>query len=170
MRKSLRYIAVLSLAIIVMACDSNISTSQDPYKDKPYDIYFQERNLCVTLPYPTVMLTGAEHWEIDLTEIRNELYRILRNENLSGRYDIYARFEVPQTDKYGNSSMAYNDKYIATVEAEEARKYTDSNYFNKSYRIESLFRKAAGLNESKIVTADPPTKKHGKLYDFFMGK
>lgn len=168
MKKSLRYIVALFLAIIIMACDSNISTSQDPYKDKPYNIYFQDRNLCVTLPYPTVMLTGAEYWDIDLTEIRNELYRILRNENLIGRYDIYARFEVPQTDKYGNSSMTYNDKFIATIEVEEARKYTDSNYFNKSYRIESLFRKAAGLNESKIVTADPPTKKHGKVYDFFM--
>lgn len=69
-----------------MACENNISTSQAPYNDKPYNIYFQDRNLCVTLPYPTVMLTGAEYWEIDLTEIRNELYRILINENLIGRH------------------------------------------------------------------------------------
>lgn len=170
MKKSLRYIVVLSLAITIMACENNISTSQAPYNDKPYNIYFQDRNLCVTLPYPTVMLTGAEYWEIDLTEIRNELYRILINENLIGRYDIYARFEVPQTDKYGNSSMTYNDKFIATVEVEEARKYTDSNYFDKSYKIESSFRKAAGLSEHKLINAAPPEKTHGKLYEFFMGK
>lgn len=116
------------------------------------------------------MLTGAEYWDVDMSEICSELYKILCTDNLSGYYNIYALFEVPQTDKYGNQTMDYNDKFIATIEAEEARKYADSNYFNNSYKIESSFRKAAGLNERKLIYADPPTEKHGKLYEFIFGK
>ena len=104
------------------------------------------------------------------TEFNNFALTDFKKTPVIGRYDIYARFEVPQTDKYGNSSMTYNDKFIATVEVEEARKYTDSNYFDKSYKIESSFRKAAGLSEHKLINAAPPEKTHGKLYEFFMGK
>ncbi len=153
-----------------MSCDNNITTSQDPYKDKSYNIYIQDRNICVTLPNPTVMLTGAEYWDVDITEICNELYKVLCKGNLNGKYDIYARFEVQQTDKYGNTSMIYNDKFIVTVETEEVKKYVDSHYFNRSYKLESSFRKAAGLSEHKMICADPPTKKHGKLYEFFFSK
>lgn len=66
--------------------------------------------------------------------------------------------------------MIYNDKLIVTVETEEVKKYVDSHYFNCSYKLESSFRKAAGLSEHKMICADPPTKKHGKLYEFFFSK
>lgn len=170
MKNPLCYIATLAFIFVVMACDVNTTSQQNPYKDKPYNIYFQDRNLCVTLPYPRIMLTGAEYWDVDMSEICSELYKILCTDNLSGYYNIYALFEVPQTDKYGNQTMDYNDKFIATIEAEEARKYADSNYFNNSYKIDSSFRKAAGLNERKLIYADPPTEKHGKLYEFIFGK
>lgn len=170
MMNPLCYIATLIFIFVVTACDGNTTTSQNPYKDKPYSIYFQDRNLCVTLPYPRVMLSGEEYWDVDMSEIYNELYKILCKDNLSGYYDIYARFEVPQTDKYGNQTMGYNDKFIATIDAEDVRKFVDSNYFNNAYNIESSFRKAAGLNEHKLIYADPPTEKHGKLYEFIFGK
>ncbi|WP_300632340.1 hypothetical protein, partial [uncultured Duncaniella sp.] len=69
MKNPLCYIATLAFIFVVMACDVNTTSQQNPYKDKPYNIYFQDRNLCVTLPYPRIMLTGAEYWDVDMSEI-----------------------------------------------------------------------------------------------------
>lgn len=56
---------------------------------------------------------------------------------------VWARFENPQTDKYGNETMAYDDFEIATIPLSEARKYKSCRFLDVEYKLSEGIRKAA---------------------------
>ena len=115
-------------------------------RNKPYTIYWSDNNLCVVLPHPTIGIVGFGHedWKgVDLNQVAEDIYKECIKSGNSGDIIIWARFENPQTDKYGNETMFYNDYEIATIPLSEACKYKSGKFLDSEYKLSLGFRKAA---------------------------
>lgn len=98
------------------------------------------------MPYPTIGLVriGCEHWNgVELSEVADDIYKKCSTTEKSGNAVVWVRFENPQTDKYGNETMAYDDFEIATIPLSEARKYKSGRFLDAEYKLSEGIRKAA---------------------------
>lgn len=128
-----------------MLCFSSCAFQHES-KDKAYAIYWQDNSLCVTMPRPTigVIELGREHWNgVKLSDVADDIYKECSSTEKSENVVVWVRFENPQTDKYGNVTMAYDDFEIATIPLSEARKYKSGKYLDAEYRLTENIRNAA---------------------------
>ena len=129
-------VCIILIALSAISCGRN----------KPYTIYWSDNNLCVVLPHPTIGIVGfgREDWKgVDLNQVAEDIYKECIKSGNSGDVIIWARFEDPQTDKYGNETMFYNDYEIATIPLSEACKYKSGKFLDSEYKLSLGFRKAA---------------------------
>lgn len=115
-------------------------------EQKAYSIYWQENNLCVEMPHPTmgIVTPGLADWRgVDLDNVVEDIYNECLKTHKSGDIVVWVRFENPQTDKYGNETMAYDDFEIATIPLEEAKKYKSGKFLDAEYKLTKGIHKAA---------------------------
>lgn len=132
-------------SLILLVCFSSCAFQQES-KDKVHTIYWQDNNLCVTMPHPTIGLIelGREDWNgVQLSEVVEDIYKECSTTQKSGNAVVWVRFENPQTDKYGNVTMAYDDFKIATIPLSEARKYKSGNLLDTEYKLSEGIRNVA---------------------------
>lgn len=135
----------LSIIILILLSISSCTPTQSQ-QEKPYSIYWQDNNLCVTMPHPTIGLIelGREDWNgVQLYEVAEDIYKECSTTGKSGNAVVWVRFENPQTDKYGNVTMAYDDFKIATIPLSEARKYKSGNFLDTEYKLSEGIRNIA---------------------------
>ena len=133
------------LSLILVLCFSSCAFQQES-KDKAYTIYWQDNNLCVVMQHPTIGLIelGREDWNsVQLSEVADDIYKECSTTEKSRNVAVWVRFENPQTDKYGNVTMAYDDFEIATIPLSEARKYKSGKFLDAEYKLTEGIRKAA---------------------------
>jgi len=110
------------------------------------------------MPHPTMdnVEPGKPYWRgVRLDNVVKDIYTECLQCNKSGDIDItvWVRFENPQTDKYGNETMAYNEYKIATIPLSEARKYKSGKYLDNEYKLKKGFHNAAfGSPKTSIDT------------------
>lgn len=136
----MKWILSLTLLIAIISCDNRTQPQ------RPYNIYWQDNNLCVIMKRPTMGIVelGKIDWngvEFDdvVNDIYNECIHSERNENAI----IWVRFENPQTDRYGNETMNYDDYELATIPLSEARKYKSGKFLNNEYALTDKIYKVA---------------------------
>lgn len=98
------------------------------------------------MQHPTIGLIelGHEDWNgVQLNEVTDDIYKECTTTENSGSAVVWVRFENPQTDKYGNETMAYDDFEIATIPLSEARKYKSGKFLDAEYQLTEGIRKAA---------------------------
>lgn len=133
------------LSLILVLCFSSCAFQQES-KDKAYTIYWQDNNLCVVMQHPTIGLIelGREDWNgVDISEVIDDIYKECSTTEKSGSAVVWVRFENPQTDKYGNETMAYDDFEIAIIPLSEARKYKSGKFLDAEYKLTEGIRKVA---------------------------
>lgn len=98
------------------------------------------------MQHPTIGLIelGREDWNgVQLNEVTDDIYKECSTTEKSGSAVVWIRFENPQTDKYGNVTMAYDDFEIADIPLSEARKYKSGKFLDTEYKLSEGIRKAA---------------------------
>lgn len=98
------------------------------------------------MPHPSYGVTGfgQEYWNgVDLNQVAEDIYKECIKSKNSENVIVWVRFEDPQTDKYGNETMFYNDYVIATIPLSEARKYKSWKFLDSEYELIFGFREAA---------------------------
>lgn len=142
----------LSIIIVILLCISSCTPTQSQ-QEKPYSIYWQDNNLCVAMQHPTIGLIelGREDWNgVQLNEVADDIYKECSTTEKSGNAVVSVRFENPQTDKYGNITMAYDDFEIATIPLSEARKYKSGKFLDTEYKLSEGIRNAAFRANSTV--------------------
>lgn len=135
----------ISIIILILLCISSCTSTQSQ-EEKPYSIYWQDNNICVSMPHPTIGLVGLgrEGWNgVDISEVIDDIYKECSTTEKSGSAVVWVRFENPQTDKYGNETMAYDDFEIAIIPLSEARKYKSGKFLDAEYKLTEGIRKVA---------------------------
>lgn len=135
----------LSITVLLLLFISSCTPTQSQ-QEKPYSIYWHDNNLCVVMQHPTIGLIelGREDWNgVQLNEVADDIYKECSTTEKSGNAVVWVRFENPQTDKYGNVTMAYDDFEIATMPLSEARKYKSGRFLDAEYKLTEGIRKAA---------------------------
>lgn len=133
---------LLSLLVLVLfsSCDKHDVIEQS------YKIYWQDDNICIVMPHPTLGIAGRNQidWRgVDLSDVVNNVFSELQSTKESGEVFIWVRFENPQTDKYGNETMGYNDYPIAIIPISEAQKFKSGKYLDGEYHLIDGIMKAA---------------------------
>lgn len=131
------------IGTLLLSCVASCALTQT---QKPYSIYWHDNNLCVTMPHPTngIIELGKVDWSgVELSDVADAIYKECSTTKKSGNAVVWVRFENPQTDKYGNVTMAYEDHQIASIPLSEARKYKSGKYLDAEYRLTENFRNAA---------------------------
>ena len=98
------------------------------------------------MSHPTIGLIelGREDWNgVQLYEVADDIHKECSTTQKSGNAIVWVRFENPQTDKYGNVTMAYDDFEIATIPLSEARKYKSGKFLDAEYKLTEGIRNAA---------------------------
>lgn len=137
-----KYLTLLIVAALMLC----VASCEPTQTQKPYSIYWHDNNLCVTMPRPTngIIELGKVDWNgIELNDVADAIYRECSTTKKSGNVDVWVRIENPQTDKYGNVTMAYDDHQIATIPLSEAHKYKSSKFLDAEYKLTAGIRKAA---------------------------
>jgi len=132
-----KVLAVLLCIICLFSCKQ---------KSESYTIYWQDNNLCVVMPHPTMGLVelGKVNWNgVELEKVVDDIYNECVQTNKSGNIAVWVRFENQQTDKYGNETMAYEDHAIAIIPLSEARKYQSGKYLDNEYKLKHGLHNAA---------------------------
>lgn len=145
----MKKIAIIIISIIGLA----ISSCKE---DKPYSIYWQDNNLCVVMPHPTIGVIGInqEGWNgVDLADVVNDIFSEIKANSKSDTTIVLLRFETVLTDKYGNESKSSEDFKIAIIPTIEAPKYKANKFFDLNYHLTDNMRKAAfgNIGESAII-------------------
>ncbi|WP_305156448.1 hypothetical protein [uncultured Muribaculum sp.] len=140
-----------SIIVLLLLSISSCTLTQS-HNDKPYSIYWEENNLCVEMPHPTmgIVTPGLANWRgVDLDNVVEDIYNECLKTHKSGDIVVWARFENPQTDKYGNETKAYDESEIVTIPLEEAKKYKSGKFLDAEYQIKQNFYNAAfGENQT----------------------
>ena len=137
--KNLLIIALLLL--FISSC-----TSTQPQEEKPYSIHWRDNSILVVMQHPTMSIVtpGLSDWRgVDLEKVIDEIYEVCSSSQSSGDVVVFVGFENPQTDKYGNVTMAYEHFEIATIPLSEARKYKSGKFLDAEYQIKQGFHNAA---------------------------
>lgn len=107
--------------------------------EKPkYTVYWDNTNLCIVMPHPTVGVVGIGRidWRgVELSDVITEVHDELISTNLSGTVSIWVRFELSKTDKYGNESTTYDDHLLAEIPISEAKKFKSGKYLDIEYGL-----------------------------------
>lgn len=122
------------------SCDNHSLT------ERSYQTYWQDNNLCVVMKRPTVGVIelGKTDWNgVELDDVVESIYNECIQTERSGNAIVWVRFENPQTDKYGNLTMTYDDFEIATIPLSEARKYKSGKFLNNEYALTDKIYKVA---------------------------
>lgn len=136
----MKWILSLTLLIAIISCDNRTQIQH------PYNIYWQDNNLCVIMKRPTMGIVelGKIDWNgVELDDVVNDIYNECIHSERNGNAIIWIRFENPQTDKYGNETMSYDDYKIATIPLSEARKYKSAKYLDLEYKLTDNIQKSA---------------------------
>lgn len=140
----------LLIGTVLMLCVASCESTQT---QKPFSIYWHDNNLCVTMPHPTsgIIELGKVDWGgVDLNQVVSDIFNECNNSKRSGEVTIWVRFENPQTDKYGNVTMAYDDHQIATILLSEARKYKSGKFLDTEYKLsQSIYNAAFGSTDNE---------------------
>lgn len=95
-------------------------------------------------PTMSIVTPGLSDWRgVDLEKVIDEIYEVCSSSQSSGDVVVFVGFENPQTDKYGNVTMAYEHFEIATIPLSEARKYKSGKFLDAEYQIKQGFHNAA---------------------------
>lgn len=136
----MKWILSLTLLIAIISCDNRTQTQ------RPYNIYWQDNNLCVIMKRPTmgIIELGKIDWNgVELDDVVNDIYNECIHSERNGNAVIWIRFENTQTDKYGNETMTYDDYTLNTIPLSEARKYKSATYLDLEYKLTDNIQKLA---------------------------
>lgn len=136
----MKWILSLTLLIAIISCDNRTQTQRSD------NIYWQDNNLCVIMKRPTMGIVelGKIDWNgVEFDNVVNDIYNECINSERNGNAIVWIRFENPQTDKYGNETMSYDDYKIATIPLSEARKYKSAKYLDLEYKLTDNIQKSA---------------------------
>lgn len=107
--------------------------------EKPkYTVYWDNTNLCIVIPHPTVGVVGVGliDWRgVELSDVITDVHDELISTNLSGTVSIWVRFELSKTDKYGNEATTYDDHLLAEISISEAKKFKSGKYLDIEYGL-----------------------------------
>lgn len=129
----------------MLQCLSSCSYKRD-FEQNKYTIYWQDNNLCITIPHPTMGIVhpGLVDWRgVNLEKVVEDIYKECSTSKSSGSVNVWVFFENPQTDKYGNVTMKYDDYLLATIPLSEARKYKSSRFLDAEYKLTEGVRNVA---------------------------
>lgn len=135
----------IQFSLILLLWLSSCAFQQES-KDKAYTFYWQENSLFVEMPHPTmgIVTPGLADWRgVDLDNVVEDIYNECLKTLKSGDITVFVGFENPQTDKYGNVTMAYEYFQIVTIPLEEAKKYKSGKFLDAEYQIKQTFYNAA---------------------------
>lgn len=108
-------------------------------REKPkYTVYWENANLCIVMPRPTLGIVGFNEvdWRgVDLSKVMEDIYDEFILTRRSGTVQLWLRFEIPLTDKYGNETMTYEDYRLVEIPVSEAKKFKSGKYLEAEYRI-----------------------------------
>ncbi len=113
------------------------------------------------MPHPTIGIVGLgmEDWRgVELKKVVEDIYIECSSSKSSGNAVVWVRFENPQTDKYGNVTMAYDDYQLATIPLSEARKYKSSKFLDAEYKLSEGIRNAAFRANSTVEEIYTPNQ------------
>ena len=148
-----RIVNIVSSIIGLLFC----SCSYSYYEDKPYSIDWQDNNLCVIMPHPTVGIVtpGQISWSgVELSEVIENIYEELQKTRLSGSVSVWVRFEMQEHDKYGNEVMSYDDHLLTEIAVIEAKKYKSGIYLDREYNLTNLISQSAFPIKFQTFDAD----------------
>lgn len=138
----------LLVGIVLMFSLASCEPTQNPYS-----IYWHDNNLCVTMPRPTsgIVELGKVDWNgVELSDVVDAIHKECLKAQKSENVDVWVRFENPQTDKYGNVTMAYDDYQIATIPLSEARKYKSGKFLDTEYKLsQSIYNSVFGSTDNE---------------------
>lgn len=115
-------------------------------EQKAYSLHLSDHSLSVIMPHPTmgIVTPGLADWRgVDLDNVVEDIYNECLKTLKSGAITVFVGFENPQTDKYGNVTMAYEYFQIVTIPLEEAKKYKSGKFLDAEYQIKQTFYNAA---------------------------
>lgn len=116
------------------------------HNDKAYAVEWSDNNLFITMSPPAMstITPGLIDWHgVDLSDVMNEIHYKLLSTNHSGTVAVKIRFAIPQTDKYGNESLSFQDYLIASIPISEAKKFKSGKYLDSEYCISDGIKRAA---------------------------
>lgn len=151
-----------------------LSTSCDEKKSN-YTLYWQDNNLCVIMPHPTmgVVTPGLIDWRgVELSEVVEGICYEFKKTNLSGNVSVWVRFEMPEHDKYGNETMSYEDYFLTTIPISEGQKFKSGYYLDLEYHLKDLIKLSAfpineysPINNDSFVRPVAPTDTLTNIFD-----
>lgn len=116
------------------------------HNDKAYAVEWSDNNLFITMSPPAMstITPGLIDWHgVDLSDVMNDIHYKLLSTNHSGTVAVKIRFAIPQTDKYGNESLSFQDYLIASIPISEAKKFKSGKYLDSEYGISDGIKRAA---------------------------
>ena len=135
--KNTVFIMLYTILILLTSCDE---------KKSNYTLDWQDYNLCVIMPHPTmgVVTPGLIDWKgVELSEVIEDICNEFRKTNLSGSVSVWVRFEKPEHDKYGNETMSYDDHFLTTIPISEGKKFKSGDYLDLEYHLKDLIKLSA---------------------------
>lgn len=131
------------IAFILVACNSEQS-------DKSYTLELNGNDIYITMPHPTMGIIGINEvdWRgVQLSDVIEDVYQTILANSIYGECNLYVRFIIEETDKYGNKTENYDEHKILSLPIEEVKKYKGSKYLNKNYKIsEKIYDAAFNIN------------------------
>ncbi len=142
------------LQIIFLTCLSALCSCSFIEEEKPYQVYWEENNLCVILSRPSVGIAGPNKVDwggVEMSDVSDDIYRSIIRSDVTGNIFIWVRFKRTETDKYGNQTYDYDDFPIVTIPMDEAKKYRHGYYLDQNYHITSKIAETA-LSSVNIIS------------------
>ena len=139
-------ISLLASSLIVLAVCFISCGGSSSKKEKAYSLSLEGNNLYITMPHPTLgtaQLGKANWFDINLSDVVEDIYQTILDSSISGECNLFVRFIISETDKYGNENESYDEYPLLSIPVEEARKYENSQYLDNSYGISNHISEAA---------------------------
>ena len=102
--------------------------------NESYKVTWHSNRLFITMSQPTVWNNEADS-DVELSNVMEDVHDALKSTELSGTVSVLVRFERPETDKYGNETITYDDHLLAEIPISEAKKFKSGKYLDMEYGL-----------------------------------
>lgn len=131
---------------IIASCD---------HTNESYKVTWHSNRLFITMSQPTVWSNEIDS-DVELYNVMEDVHNALKSTELSGTVSVLVRFERPETDKYGNKTITYDDHLLAEIPISEAKKFKSGKYLDMEYGLTNELRRVLPETEEKGDTAYSP--------------
>lgn len=136
-------------------------TSCSEKSNKDYTLEFKGTSLWVEMDHPYERVkkdpqyTGCGNkWLYNAyryDDLYADIFETLKESNKVGVCSLFVRFRNYNTDKYGNVTTAYKDRFIVEIAFEEVPKFKNATYFSNAYDLTSKIHNQAYYETLKSI-------------------